>query len=426
MKIKEDLLHFIWKTQAQKQGIFIGTSKEKIEISNPGFHNHYEGPDFREAIVKIDGQTWAGNIEIHTKSSDWLLHKHSEDKNYQNVILHVVYWNDKDIYLQDGTKLPVIELRHSIDKSQIETYQSLMNNALDIPCQNLIGKIEPIYLSMQLNQSAVQRLQKKAESWLTKLEEENGDWNSVFYQRLMSNFGFKSNSEPMKLLAQRIPLKIVQQYAHQPIQIYALLFGMAGMLNPKAKDDFEKDLFEEFQFLRSKHKLKSIQDLHWKMVKTRPANYPSLRIAQIAELFIKDRMLFSKCLETHSSKNLINIFKVRAAEYWASHHSFGGKRKKKIDPKIGEKSLHLILINTVAQALFSYGIYSKKQEYKERALDLLQMLPPEQNRVTKAFKSYGFILNSALESQGVLSLNRDFCKKNACLSCQIGQQLLKS
>lgn len=422
MKIREDLLHFIWKTLTQKQQKFTGTKGEKINISSAGFHNQHEGPDFKEAELIIDGQKWFGNIEIHCKSSDWSIHQHSKDPNYANILLHVVYLHDEEIHLPDGSRIPVIELRNSIDKNSLENFQSLMLNSLGIPCKNLIKEVKPVYLSLQLNQAALGRLNSKAESWLTAVEREKGNWNKVFYQKLVENFGFKTNSKPMQELAKSLPFEVISKHYSNIHQLNALLFGMAGLLN--SNSDYCAELSEEFNFLQKKYQLKPIKYLDWKTAKTRPANYPHIRLAQLAELLSKEENLFNKCIAIKDANELIQLFRVRANEYWVKHYAFGKERKKKIDPIIGESSLHVLLINTVAQAIFSYGIYIQKEEVKNRALELLQALPSENNKIVREFKKLGFVVGSSLESQGILHQNKSYCTKKECYNCQIGQQIL--
>jgi hypothetical protein len=65
------------------------SNNEEVTVANVGQYLELAGPDF--LMLKIGNQMWAGNVEIHLKSSDWYVHHHERDAAYENVILHVVW-----------------------------------------------------------------------------------------------------------------------------------------------------------------------------------------------------------------------------------------------------------------------------------------------------------------------------------------------
>ena len=88
--MQEDFLHYIWKYKKFNTSNLKTAQGEEVILVYAGQHNLNSGPDFFNSRIKIDNQLWAGNVEVHVKSSDWFVHHHETDRNYDNVILHVV------------------------------------------------------------------------------------------------------------------------------------------------------------------------------------------------------------------------------------------------------------------------------------------------------------------------------------------------
>lgn len=424
MKLKEDLIQFIWSIINTLDVDFRTNEGAKITVKNRGYLNRHEGPDFKEAIVKIGQQLWAGNIEIHVNSSDWELHQHSSDRNYDNVILHVVYAHDQEVVRKDRSKIPVLVLENYISSRQLETYRSLMYNQLKVPCQEIIHRVEPIELSTMLQKAMVDRLESKAEKIIERLNVLDGDWNTTFYYQLAASFGFKTNAAPMQALAESISLTTLAKHKDSYHEILGLLFGQAGLIPAKNRSEYGIALQRDYHYLKKLHGLKSSTLLEWKFMKARPANFPTRRIAQFANLIFKSSHLFSKVLEAESTIQLVNLFNCETDEYWQCHSHFDQKLKSKISGKLGSSSVHLILINTVAPMLFAYGKFVQQDQLKDRAIKLLASLPAEKNRYMTVYEALGFVIKSAADSQGVLGLNRIYCAEKQCLMCSIGQKLV--
>ncbi len=421
---KEDLLQFIWSVLKTSRLELKTTEQLPLDIIKTGFHNHYDGPDFKEAIVAIGGQKWAGNIEIHVQSADWLKHNHQKDAAYQNVVLHVVYEHNQDIILVDKTILPVLELKHYISQNQLEAYRVLMYNHSNLPCQEMLNRVKPITLQGMLNRASMDRFAEKSKQILELLISKEGDWNTVFYHQLAKNFGFKTNDAPFLALAESIPLSILAKHKDDLDAILSLCFGQAGFLIGKPKDAFQQKLHEQYLILKKLYGLQLSTNISWKMMKTRPANYPTLRIAQFGQLIYNSSHLFSKILTLKEIPQLIRLFEVSATAYWQSHSNFGQLRSKKIDGKLGLSSKYLLLINTVCQTLFAYSNYTQEEAYKMQAIDLLSSLPPENNKIIATYSKHYFTINNALESQGAIGLMQLYCSKKKCMNCTIGQQLV--
>ena len=422
MKVREELLHFIWKMISKRVHGFKSTSGDKIIIGDTGVHNHYAGPDFLEANVLIEETPWFGSVELHCKSSDWYHHKHEEDPNYDNVLLHVVYLHDKEVYRKDGSTIPVIELRHILPQDHLRKYEILMQASLDIPCEKLVVDIDKRIKSEQLKQACAERLIQKSKTFLSELEKVNGDWNQLFIHKLFSHFGFKTNTKAIRALLDYIPFHVLQKSQDSLQSMNALLMGSAGFLE-KPVDDYSFQLAKEFQFLKHKHQLSSPPPIQWRFARTRPQNSPYLRLSQLANLMHSSSHLFSTILQDIEASEMIKLFRCQGESYWSTHTQFGQKRAKPIHTALGMKSAQGIVVNTVVQTLYSYGLYLNENTYCQRAMRILEAIPAENNRFTRRYQKLGFPLQTALDSQGSIHQYRTFCQEKRCEQCFIGKQI---
>lgn len=422
MKVREELLHFIWKMISKRVHGFKSASGDKIIIRETGVHNHYAGPDFLEANVLIGETPWFGSVELHCKSSDWYHHKHEKDPNYDNVLLHVVYLHDKEVYRRDGSTIPVIELRHILPQEHLRKYEILMQASLNVPCEKLVLDIDKRIKSEQLKQACAERLGEKSEKFLHELEKVNGDWNQHFIQKLFTHFGFKTNAKAMRALLDYIPFHVLQKSQDSLQSMNALLMGSAGFLE-KPVDDYSSELAKEFQFLKHKHLLSSPPPIQWRFARTRPHNSPYLRLSQLANLMHSSPHLFSTILQNIATSEMIQLFHCQGESYWSTHTQFGQKRVKPIQTALGMNSAQGMVVNTVVQTLYSYGLYLKENIYCQRALNLLEAIPAEKNRYTRRYQKLGFPLQTALDSQGAIQQYRAFCQEKKCEQCFIGKQI---
>jgi hypothetical protein len=307
--MKEDLLQFIWKFQYFNRNDLITTSGEKVHIIHPGFHNQNQGPDFLEAKIRLNETTWAGNIEIHTSSSHWNLHRHSSDNNFNNIILHVVWHNDVAINDANGNPLPTIELESRVSHLLLEKYRQLMETTSFIPCENHIRNIRELALTSWKQRLVAERLIKRSEKISAILAETNFHWEEVFWWMLASNFGIKVNGEAFLKVAKTLPVALLAKHKHHIVQVEALLFGQAGLLKQEFTDKYAVLLQKEYQFYQKKYKLEPVdEEVHF--LRMRPANFPAIRLAQLAMVIKKSEHLFSKIKETDSVADLKEMFAV--------------------------------------------------------------------------------------------------------------------
>ena len=425
MDFNEDLLHFYWKSKQIFARPVYTLAGDEVKLLRIGYQNSHAGPDFEEVQLQIGDTIWAGSVEMHLKSSDWYAHHHEQDKAYENVILHVVYQHDKPVFRADGTELPVLILQGLIPHKLLTNYRELIGAQSWIPCAAQVAQVDALYTKHEVYRFLIQRLEDKADSHIQLLKSLKGSWDDAFYISLATAFGFKLNALPFMLLAKSIPQLLLAKYKNVPIQVDALLFGQAGLLLETFTEKYSLRLQREYAYLQQKHKLVHLEPSLWKFFRARPANFPSLRIAQFSALAQKSTHLFSTVLETQSTKALHQLFhELPVHEYWETHYRFD-KQSPKHNVQLGVQSIQSLLINTIATFLYAYGKFLNAEKYKLRAIDLLESIPAENNIVVREFAAVGIPVVHAAASQGLLQLKITACDRKKCVSCGIGGQILQ-
>lgn len=424
--MNESFLQYLWQFQYFQKDQLETTEKEKIVVIRTGNYNNDAGPDFCNARVKIGEIEWLGHVEIHTRSSEWNTHKHQHDKAYDNVILHVVWEFDKSIQRQDGSSIPTLVLKGRVKENLISEYKKLIGSGHAVPCQNSLARVPAIVKLDALEKALLRRLEVKANFIRDLLEQNSGDWEETAYQVLAKNFGFKINSDSFLTLATVTPYKILRKHANQLLQIEALLFGQAGMLAPSTKDDYAASLFQEFTFLKHKYSLKDslLHASQWKFLRLRPSNFPTVRLAQFAALLSSGNGIFSRLMAVTKYSELETWFRFQTSPYWQTHYRFGKKAAKEVPP-LGKSSIQNIIINSLVPLLVAYGKAKDDQECIDRALEILQHVPRESNRIITGWEELGYPVKSSFDSQALIELFNNSCQKRNCLNCPIGIFLLK-
>ncbi|MDW7694742.1 DUF2851 family protein [Flammeovirgaceae bacterium SG7u.111] len=423
--MKEDFLHYIWQFQYFEKGGLKLDSGEKLNILKPGFKNSDAGPDFKEAKIIIGEVEWAGHVEIHLSSSDWKAHRHEQDPAYNNVILHVVWKNNAEAIREDGTPIPTLSLEKLTDPTLLYRYEYLINQADTILCSDRLKEVKPISRLAMYDKAFASRLEEKSAFVFQLLSENEQNWEESAYQLLAQNFGFKVNNQAFLHLAKALPLKILRKHADSLAQMEALVFGQAGFLDTEPTDEYQQALQKEYRFLAHKYRLgsKKIDKVEWKFARLRPANSPTLRLAQFAALLQKEISICSRLIFSGGLGKLEKAFEAEASAYWKTHYNFGKKGQKSF-AKLGKGSRDILIINTVIPVLEAYAAFKDQAQYHERAVEFLERLKPENNKITREWKALGIEIKSAYDSQALLGLYRSFCEQKKCLSCNIGVEIL--
>lgn len=421
----EDFLHYLWKHKKIDVLNLVTTDFETIEIVSVGQHNLNSGPDFFNAQLRIAEQHWAGNVEIHLKSSDWFLHNHEVDKAYDNVILHVVWEHDTDVFRKDNSKLPTLVLKNFVNEATIKNYHSLMNNKEQwINCENDFGKVEEFIIQNWLERLYIERIESKTELILEHLKKSNNDWESVLFKMLAKNFGLKVNGEAFLSLANSVDFSVIRKLQSNIKQLEALFFGQANLLNETTEDAYYKNLHYEYNYLKQKFKLNNDGVLPFQFFRLRPINFPTIRIAQLAMIYGSQQNLFSKLIGLNKLKDFYSIFSNHTTEFWQSHYTFS-RSSKPMKKSISKSFIDLLLINTIIPLQYCYQKQNGIDNHED-ILKLIQEIKSEKNGIVDKFQSLKPVSISAMESQALLQLKNLYCDKNKCLQCAVGNSILNN
>ncbi len=421
--MKEEFLHYLWKFKKFDILNLKTFTGENIMIVNVGQYLELAGPDFFNAQIIIADQKWAGNVEIHLKSSDWYLHHHERDSAYENVILHVVWEHDTDIYRKNNIEIPVLELKKYVDEQTLADYQSLMTPKSWLFCEKHIKYIHKFTLRNWQERLFFERLERKSKPINLLLLETNSDWEAVLFCLLAKNFGLNTNGENFLKIAVSIPFSLIRKERSEIENLEALLLGKAGLLDLEKEDNYFKDLKFRYFYLLHKYQLEKIMVDSVQFFKHRPDNFPTIRLSQLANLYHVQQNLFSKLVEVNTVENIYKIFDISVSNYWLNHYQFDKESPKK-KKQLSKSFVDLIIINTIIPLLFAYA----KSQGKETSEDLIQLLyevAPEKNAIIEKFSFFGIKAQNAFESQSLLQLKNEYCNKSRCLECGIGMELLK-
>ncbi len=416
----ERLLQAIWQFQCFSRTSLCTTDGLPVQVVHPGTCNANQGPDFLDAKIKLGDTMWAGHVELHVHSSDWKAHGHSADPNYQNIILHVVWLHDQET----GMAFETLELQSRVSKLLFSNYEDLMLNKAFIPCQKHLPGINNLVLTAWKERLLVERLQHKAAMFQQYLAVTGNHWEEACWWLLARNFGGSVNGQAFEKIAQSIPFAALTKVSHQLLQAEALLLGQAGLLEGAFEDDYAQWLGKEYRFLQHKYQL--IQpDAPVHHLRMRPPGFPALRLAQLAKLIHQQQHLFTQMRECATIPQLVALLDVTAGSYWDTHYQPDTPAGVSSAKKLGTQMIHNILINTMVPAVFTYGLFHRLEAYKEKALQWLQLLPAEQNNITRDFAALGIKSHSATDSQALIQLKNEYCNKRRCLDCAVGNQLLR-
>lgn len=417
----EQLLHYIWQQKRFLAFPQSTTDGRPVEVIDTGRLNTDGGPDFFNAKIRIGDTLWAGNVEIHVRSSDWHRHGHDKDRAYDNVILHVVKEADCAVYRTDGKAIPQCELRYP--EPIAEKFRQWQQQPQRIACADELGKVPGIVISSWKNALLVERLEQKTGFITGMLEQNKGFWEEAFYVGLARNFGFHVNGQAFELLARSLPVACLGKHRDDLFQLEALLFGQSGLLSGET-DEYACRLQKEYAFLGHKFGLQPLDGSLWKMLRLRPVNFPHVRIAQFAALVHRSDKLFSRILETDTVPALQKLFDVQAAAYWDTHYRFG--KATRLQPKhLGVSAVNTLLINTVVPFVFAYGKSKNNFTLQEKAVDLLSQIPAEQNSQINRWRELGLKVENAFDSQALLQLRQQYCNEKKCLHCRIAHKILE-
>jgi hypothetical protein len=382
------------------------------------------GPDFFNAQMVIGNQKWAGNVEIHLKSSDWYLHHHERDAAYDSVILHVVWEHDAAIFRKDNSEIPVLELKNYVSSETLARYEPLMLPKSWIFCENQLASLDSFVLKNWQERLFFERLERKSKAIEELLVQTNQDWEAVLFCMLAKNFGLNINGDSFLQIALSIPFSVIRKESYAIEHIESLLFGQSGLLLEDKEDLYFKQLQSNFEYQQHKYQIEKAQVNPLQFFKHRPDNFPTLRLSQLANLYHKQPYLFSSLMALTSIKDIYDLFSISVSNYWETHYQFDkvSPKKKKM---LSKSFIDLLIINTLIPLRFLYA-KSQGKEVSEELISLLNQVAPEKNAIMDKFKSFSVVVSDAFESQALLELKNEYCNKFKCMECAIGISVLKS
>ncbi|SDR04229.1 DUF2851 family protein [Flagellimonas zhangzhouensis] len=421
--MREDLLYFMWKHNKLPTKQLCTGNKESVTIKSPGFQNKLAGPDFFNAQVEINGQLWAGNVEMHLKSSDWYAHHHETDENYNNVILHVVWEDDIAVFRKDGTRIPALEVQHFVSHELLKSYQNLFEKSkvTFINCERDLGGVDNFLFENWLHRLYIERMEEKSKLVFELLEASKNDWEAVLFIMLAKNFGSKVNGSYFLERAKQLDFSIIRKVSNSPQQLEALLFGHFGLLEVECNDTYFIQLKKEYDYLTRKFGL-SAPSSKPNFFGLRPHNFPTIRISQLVNIYKGKHQFFAHLMTLKTKEQVFDAFQVEAGTYWEDHFTFG-KISKKSKKRISKSFIDLIILNTLVPLRFCYAKHLGNEDHED-LIALMAQVESEQNSIIKNFDKLGHETKNAMESQAKLTLYQSYCAKNKCLQCAVGTQLL--
>lgn len=429
----EDLVRYVWKHRLFPLTPLLTTDGQEVEVIHPGMENRSDGPDFFNAKVKIAGTLWVGNVEIHGKASDWLLHGHDTNKRYDSVVLHVAGMVDREIVRTDGTPIPQLELK--VPEHIINNYAELRKTDHYPPCYRVIPELGNIVIHSFLSSLLYERLDMRSTQIAQRYEAHDKNWDDALFSTIARNFGFGTNGDAFDDWARRMPFRAVDKHADNLQQIEALFFGQAGLLEEDsvptyykealASDGYFQTLRREYAFLAHKFDLRPMDYTTWRLLGMRPANFPHVRLAQLAMLYHERRISVSKLLAATDKSSLTELLRVGTSPYWDTHYTFASTPSAPTKKRVTDNAVTLLLINSVAPFYYSYGRRKDSEQHCEQAVALLEQLKAENNYIIRGWIDCGLIVKHAADSQALIQLKKQYCDRRDCLRCRIGYEYLK-
>ena len=395
--IREDFIQYLWGAHLIPTAPLKLSTGEVLDILSYGEANPYGGPDFFNARLRIGSLQWAGNVEVHTASSLWYAHHHEQDPTYGNVILHVVWEHDVEVFDFQQNIIPTLELKTIISSDLVEKYTHLQQSqASFISCEKEIPFIHNKVIANWLDKLYTERLKEKAQPIFELLQQTQQDWEAVFFLRLLSSFGGNINGEAFWEAGKQLPFSVIPYY---------------------------RSLQQEYQYLMHKYTLPPAL-FKVQFAKLRPPNFPTIRLAQIAALYHEELSLFDRCMSLDSYEQALDLFtKITPSSYWKNHFSFG-KESKESSKRITPAQIANLWINTIVPMQYAFA-HSRGKDALADCKAKMRATPPEHNSILERWEKLLLPNTNALESQAILQLYKKYCNKHACMTCQVGQVLLK-
>jgi hypothetical protein len=397
--IKEDLLHFLWRCHFIPKKGLCTTTGEPIEIIHVGTLNDDNGPDFSLSRVRISGFLWAGNVEMHVNASDWYLHGHQHDSRYDQVILHVVYHNDKVVENANGI-VPCLELKSLMTKEWIQKYQALQESHFELPCDAYdISETNQEFTWMR-DRLLTERLTTKIQHFM-QVPASN---TQVFFGLILEAFGSSKNKLAFRSWSEKINWLQVDRWRARPELVEVYLLGLSGLF-----DDVV--LQSELWPMVVARIPQRVQQNEWITKGVRPAHQPANRVRMAVEVIQTGCLRSLPEAETPFDYSLI----------WSEE-----VKQLRDELKFSPFLIQQIAVNAIVPYAFYQGLKTGNADWIDFALSHVDDWKTEHNRIVTKFRRKGFVSLSAGDSQAILHLYKQYCQAKKCLSCAVGIKLMRA
>lgn len=417
-------MHYVWQHKLWLQSDMTTVDGRRVQVIDPGLHNTDAGPDFFNAKLRIGGEMWCGNVEIHVRASDWFRHGHQRDMAYDSVVLHVVGRDDMRVNRADGREIPQLVMSCAPDFSI--SYDRMVNNPDLPPCRSHLPDLPPMYVTDWLSSLAYERLYSKVDHIRSLLDRLHGNWTEVLYVTLARALGFGVNSDAFERLALSTPLHCLMKHRDSIESVEGLLFGQAGFLDaPEDKSHYVMRMRQEYDFMKVKFSLAAPASLGWRMARMRPQNFPHRRIATLAAMINRGFSISSDIFNVTTEAEARQLFEMELTGYWARRYNFVSDSAPSVRA-LSQESITVLIINVVAPLLYAYGMAFDDGRRMDAAVSLLQSLKAESNSIVKSFTESGIKCCDAFTSQALIQLRRNYCEPRKCLYCRLGHRILST
>ncbi|MDC0874197.1 DUF2851 family protein [Flavobacteriaceae bacterium] len=423
--MKEAFLHYLWRFQKFSKKNLRTSDSKLLQVLDPGTANLGAGPDFSSAKIFMEALHWNGAIELHLLSSDWFRHGHQKDSNYDGVILHVVWENDTDVCYPNGNPIPTLQLSDFVDQKELQLYKkTFLKKPLFVPCEAFISQFPTSHWLDWQERLLAERMESRFDSIYELLKDQKNDWEAVLFILLAKGFGLNQNGAVFFTMAKQISFDKIRKLHGQPEEIEALLMGQLGLLDGEAKDVYHETLQNKFAFLKVKYQLPDSRAARVQFARLRPSNFPTVRIAQLAQLYAKKTSLFQELMHHKHIDESFKLFSVNAGAYWDKHYNFAVLSKNS-PKKITADFFNLIVINTIIPIRFAYANFLGRIGEAD-LFEWFSKVPNERNSILKKFTDHQAPNINTGGSQALLHLYKEYCQQKKCLSCRVGFYLMKS
>lgn len=421
--MEEKFLYHIWD-EGHLNSDLQTIGAKALKIIYQGQFNTGRGPDFKNAIIELDGEQLRGDVEIHLKTQDWQAHNHQEDVYYNKVILHVVL-EHKALYThtirEDGAVIEILALQNNL----CEDISKLLQNhetpqRRSVYC-DLLSAIENDSLRLILHNAGLRRFKAKIGRFNSALSMSSFD--QLFYEGLFEALGYDKNKLNTLQLAQSLPLAKLKEYKAEGMsrkELAAIYLCSSGMLKQKSTAISEA-LQEKLWQLYERQPWQGQKVLiDWQFFRIRPQNHPLKRILYISTLiwesldigllnhFLSNTQSYIKDPKTHN-KAYTSLWMVQEL-FEGQPLSLGKAVQNNIYLNIYLPVLALWHQKMASDTHDVFALYSAfpglQANYVTRFMS--RYMNPEQSKIADS---------QAIYQQGLLDIYHRFCNWHYCSEC---------